>query len=71
MVKCLGVTSHSTYNADGSIDLYVGPKALAGDEANHFKTVGEDGWFVYFRLFAPLQPFFDKTSSLRDFQVVP
>ena len=59
------------YNADGSIDLYVGPKALAGHEANHIKTVGEDGWFEYFRLFAPLQPFFDKTSSPRDFQVVP
>ncbi len=32
------------------------------------KTVGDDGWFVYFWLYAPLQPFFDKTFKLPDFQ---
>ena len=31
------------------------------------KTVGEDGWFIYFRLYAPTEPFFDKTFSLPDF----
>jgi hypothetical protein len=31
------------------------------------KTLGNDGWFVYFRLNAPLQPFFDKTFRLPDF----
>ena len=59
-----------TYNPDGSIDLYVGPTAPAGFESNHMKTVGNDGWFVYFRLYAPLQPFFDKTFSLSDFDIV-
>jgi hypothetical protein len=34
------------------------------------RTVGNDGWFVYFRLYAPLQPFFDKTFKLVDFEVV-
>jgi hypothetical protein len=34
------------------------------------KTVGKDGWFVYFRLYAPLQPFFDKTFRLTNFEVV-
>ena len=34
------------------------------------KTVGEDGWFVYFRLYAPLQSFFDKTFSLPDFELI-
>jgi len=73
-LRSAGIDSHMRdlkYNADGSIDLYIGPKALAGHEANRIKTVGEDGWFVYFRLYAPLQPFFDKTFSLRDFEVVP
>jgi len=55
------------YNADGSVDLYIGAKAPAGYETNYMKTAGEDGWFVYFRLYAPLQPFFDKTFSLPDF----
>jgi hypothetical protein len=58
------------YNADASIDLYIGATAPAGFENNYMKTVGSDGWFVYFRLYAPLQPFFDKTFTLPDFEVV-
>jgi hypothetical protein len=57
-------------NADGSVDLYVGAKAPAGFESNFMKTVGDDGWFVYFRLYAPLQPFFDKSFALPDFERV-
>jgi hypothetical protein len=56
------------YNKDGSTDLYIGAKAPTGFETNYMKTVGDDGWFVYFRLYAPLQPFFDKTFSLPDFE---
>ena len=58
------------YNTDGSIDLYIGVNAPAGFESNYMKTVGNDGWFVYFRLYAPLQPFFDKTFSLTDFEMI-
>jgi hypothetical protein len=58
------------HNADGSVELYVGAKAPPGFEKNFMKTVGDDGWFVYFRLYAPLQPFFDKTFSLPDFVMV-
>jgi hypothetical protein len=57
-------------NSDGSIDLFIGPKAPAGYESNHMKTVGDDGWFVYFRLYAPEQPFFDKTFKLADFEMI-
>jgi hypothetical protein len=57
-------------NDDGSVDLFIGPEPPAGDEANHMRTCGDDGWFVYFRLYAPLQPFFDKTFSLPDFEPV-
>jgi hypothetical protein len=58
------------YNEDGSTDLYIGPDAPEGLESNHLKTVGDDGWFVYFRLYAPEQPFFDKSFKLADFEVV-
>jgi hypothetical protein len=58
------------YNDDGSIDLFVGPEAPEGMESNHLKTVGDDGWFVYFRLYAPEEAFFDKTFKLADFEVV-
>jgi len=55
-------------NSDGSVDLYIGPDAPKGMESNHLKTVGDDGWFVYFRLYAPKQAFFDKSFKLGDFQ---
>lgn len=58
------------YNSDGSVDLYIGAKAPDGYEKNFMKTVGHDGWFVYFRLYAPEQPFFDKTFKLSDFEMV-
>lgn len=57
-------------NEDGSIDLFIGPEAPAGYETNWMKTVDNDGWFVYFRLYAPLKPFFEKTFQLPDFEVL-
>ncbi len=57
-------------NPDGSVDLYIGLKPPDGFENNFMKTVGNDGWFVYLRLYAPLEPFFDKTFTLHDFEVV-
>ena len=58
------------FNSDGSVDLYVGVKEPKGRESNFLKTVGEDGWFPYFRLYAPTEPFFDKSFSLPDFEVL-
>ena len=48
-------------NADGSIDLYFGPEAPAGKEANWVQTVPGKGWFTIFRLYDPLDAWFDKT----------
>ena len=48
-------------NADGSIDLYFGPEAPAGKEANWVQTVPGKGWFTIFRLYGPLHAWFDKT----------
>jgi len=58
------------YNEDGSVDLYIGAKAPNGMESNFLKTVGQDGWFIYFRLYAPTEPFFDKSFQLPDFVLV-
>ena len=58
------------FNADGSIDIYIGPAAPAGKKTNHLKTVGDEGWFVYFRLYAPKPAFFDKSFALSDFELV-
>ncbi len=48
-------------NADGSVDLYFGPKAPAGKEANWVATVPGKGWFTILRLYGPLDAWFDKT----------
>lgn len=48
-------------NADGSVDLYFGPKAPAGKEANWIATVPKKGWFAIFRLYGPLEAWFDKS----------
>lgn len=58
------------YNDDGSLDLFIGAEAPAGRERNFMQTGGEDGWFVIFRLYAPTEPFFDKSYSLPDFEVI-
>ena len=57
-----------TKNADGSVDLYFGPKkpAAAARTKNWVKTVPGEGWFTYFRLYAPTQPYFGRTWSLPD-----
>jgi hypothetical protein len=48
-------------NADGSVDLYFGPKAPAGKETNWIQTVPGKGWFCLLRLYSPTQAWFDKT----------
>lgn len=55
-------------NADGSVDLYFGPKAPEGREKNWVPTVPGKGWFCYFRLYAPTEPFFDRSWKLPDIE---
>jgi hypothetical protein len=55
-------------NADGSIDVYFGPKAPVGKESNWVQTVSGKGWFAYFRFYAPTEAFFDKTWVLPDIE---
>jgi len=53
-------------NADGSYDLYFGPKAPAGKEGQWVKTIPGKGWFAYFRIYGPQAPAFDGTWKLND-----
>ena len=55
-------------NANGSIDLYFGPTAPQGKEANWIQTIPGKGWFGIFRFYGPLDPWFDKTWQLNDIQ---
>ena len=53
-------------NSDGSIDLYMGPKAPTGKEHNWIETDPAKGWTGIFRIYGPQQPFFDQTWKLDD-----
>jgi hypothetical protein len=48
-------------NADGSVDVYFGPKPPAGKEANWVQTIRGESWFTILRLYGPLEPWFNKT----------
>ena len=56
-------------NNDGSVDIYFGPKALAGFENNWVTTAGKC-FFLIFRLYGPEKAFFEKTWTLPDVEKV-
>jgi hypothetical protein len=57
-------------NADGSVDVYFGPKAPAGKESNWVPTSTDGGFEVLFRFYGPEKPLFDKTWKLPDIEKV-
>ena len=58
------------YNDDGSLDLYFGPKAPAGKEANWIQTVPGKGWFSLLRLYSPTEAWFEGEWLPGEFEVV-
>jgi hypothetical protein len=57
-------------NPDTSVDVYFGPKAPVGHEANWVQTVPGKGWNTLLRLYGPLQPWFDKTWKPGEFELL-
>ncbi len=55
-------------NNDGSFDVYFGPDAPDERKQNWIPTVPEKGWFAYFRLYSPTQPFMDHSWVLPDIE---
>ena len=53
-------------NVDGSVDLYVGAKAPAGQEANWIPTDPARQFELMFRLYGPKKELFDKVWALPD-----
>jgi hypothetical protein len=56
-------------NADGSIDLYFGPKAPAGMDSNWIPTMGKEP-YPWLRLYAPEEAFWKKTFVMPDVELV-
>lgn len=68
----VSVASNGTLqsNTDGSIDIYFGPKAPAGQEPNWIYTVADREWFAIFRFHGPQKSLFEKTWRLSDIEEV-
>jgi hypothetical protein len=57
-------------NKDGSIDIYISPKAPKGWESNWVQSVPGKGWFPAFRFYSPTEAYFDKSWKLSDIEKV-
>ena len=57
-------------NADGSVDVYFGPKAPTGKEKNWVQTIPGKGWNALLRLYGPLEPFYNKTWRPGEIELV-
>jgi hypothetical protein len=56
-------------NADGSVDLYFGPKAPAGLESNWIPTMNKEP-YLWLRLYSPEEAFWDKSFKLPDVELL-
>jgi hypothetical protein len=57
-------------NADGSVDVYFGPKAPTGKQSNWIPTDPARRFEMMFRLYGPTKALFDKTWTLPDVEKV-
>jgi hypothetical protein len=65
--KLPSVSSYTSpmQNADGSYDIYFGPRAPK-EKSNWIQTVEGRGFFPMFRFYSPTEAFFDKSWTLDD-----
>jgi hypothetical protein len=66
----LGSRDQPMQNADGSTDLYLGPKAPKGKEGNWLATVPGKGYFAVLRLYGPTETALDKSWKPGDIEKV-
>ncbi|WP_407529989.1 DUF1254 domain-containing protein [Methylobacterium oryzisoli] len=57
-------------NADGSVDVYFGPRAPEGREANWVPTDPNRKFELLFRLYGPEKPLFEKSWKLPDVEKI-
>ncbi|WP_349736037.1 DUF1214 domain-containing protein [Pseudomonas jessenii] len=65
------MTSGLETNADGSVDIYVGPKPPADKESNWIPAQAGRGWEIMMRFYGPQPPLFDKSWVLPDLEKIP
>lgn len=57
-------------NDDGSVDLYFGPNEPAAGPSNWVQTIPGKHWFSYFRLYGPLEAYFNHSWKPGDISSV-
>jgi len=57
-------------NCDGTTTIYFGPTAPKGQEENWVQTVPKKSFFLVFRMYGPLEAWFDKSWKLGDFKLL-
>lgn len=67
----LGKLDKPEQNADGSTDLYIGPKAPSGKERNWLATAPGRGFFAILRLYLPEEAALDGSWKPGDIQRTP
>ncbi len=55
---------------DGSVKVYVGPSAPNGYENNWVQSNPEKGFFVYLRLYGPLEAYYNKSWKMPDVEKI-
>ena len=66
----LGSRDKPAQNADGSTDLFLGPKAPTGKEGNWLATVPGRGYFTIIRLYGPTEAALNKSWKPGDIEKV-
>ena len=56
-------------NADGSVDVYIGPKAPVGLQSNWIPTLGKEP-YVWLRLYGPEDAFWNRSFKMPDVELV-
>ena len=68
-----GVTSidaAAVQNADGSYDIYIGPEPPEGGKANWIQTIPGKGWNMLWRIYGPLEAWYDKSWRPGEIELV-
>ncbi|MFC1762682.1 DUF1254 domain-containing protein [Planctomycetota bacterium] len=68
--KSVGSREKPVANADGSVDVYFGPKAPKGKEKNWVPTNPDKGFFLVFRFYGPTEGYINKTWVLNDLELL-
>ena len=66
----LGSRNKPIQNSDGSTDLYFGPTAPIGKQANWLATPEGKGYFAVLRLYGPTETYLNKSWKPGDFQIL-